>query len=445
MHPSVEFYSVHRGARPVYKPQNPMYNKKLVAGCCHGRATFYRRDSAFAINPPEENMENLSQLYRVWTEIDLDALLHNYRQIQKTAGDTPVMPVVKADAYGQGAAMIAATLQKEAGVRQFAVVTQEEALHLRKSGITGMILMMGTAPAGSISALQKADISLCVPSLSLAKAYTQAAGGRPLKVHLKLDTGMSRLGMREACAVEECLAIAALDVLQIEGIFTQLSSSDLPQEDAFTGEQHRCFCRVAEKLKEKGLAIPLRHCANSAALVGLPGTHEDVVRSGLALYGYQSREEDLGLDLRPILSWGSSVVQCKEVPEGGSVGYDRGYRSPGPKRIATVPVGYADGLLRGIAAGGGQLLVRGKKAPIVGKICMDMCMLDVSDIEGVCEGDLVTLIGVDGENRLSADDMAKTLGTINYEVLCCLGKRVPRLYRKNGLLDAENPHWCWGL
>ncbi len=387
-------------------------------------------------------MENLSHQYRVWAEIDLDALLHNYRQMHAAAPGAKLMPVVKADAYGQGALPIAKVLQEEEGVRQFAVVTQEEALLLRQGGIEGMILMMGVAPPLCVPALQKANISLCLPDLRTARLYEDAAlPGLPVKVHLKLDTGMSRLGMREETAAEEILAISQLPSLMIEGAFTQLSSSDLPGEDAFTQEQHARFQRILQSAAALGVQVPLRHCANSAATMGLADTHEHMVRNGLTLYGYQSREENLSFDLHPILSWYSSVAQCKAVPKGGSVGYDRGYRAPNDMLVATVPVGYADGLLRGYASGGLSLLVRGKKAPIIGKICMDMCMLDVSGIDGVTSGDLVTILGTDGTQRQTADDLAAALGTISYEVLCCLGKRVPRLYRKNGQLQHTPPYW----
>ncbi len=387
-------------------------------------------------------MENLSRLYRVWAEVDLDALLHNYHLMKTAAGAAGLMPVVKADAYGQGAAEIAKTLQAEAGVRQFAVVTQEEALLLRQSGIEGMILMMGVAPVGCIPDLQRASISLCLPDLYTARLYAEAAlPTLPLLVHLKLDTGMCRLGMREETAAEEILAISRLPGLVIEAAFTQLSSSDLPGEDPFTEEQYARFCRILQAAGERGVPVPLRHCANSAATMGLPGTHEHMVRNGLTLYGYQSREEDLGYDLQPILSWYSSIAQCKEVPKGGSIGYDRGYRAPRDMLVATVPVGYADGLLRGLASGGAHLLVRGKKAPIVGKICMDMCMLDVSGIGGVAPGDRVTILGQDGSERQTADDLAAALGTISYEVLCGLGKRVPRLYRRQGQLQKPPPYW----
>ena len=387
-------------------------------------------------------MDNLHQKYRVWTEVDLDRLLLNYQQMKTAAGDTPIMPVVKADAYGHGAAKLASALQQDKTIRQFAVVTQEEALQLRRSGIEGLILLLGVAPAANIPELLQADITLCVPDLATAKTYVAAAAGGPLNIHIKLDTGMSRLGMREENAIANTLAIAALPGVEITGIFTQLSSSDLPDEDLFTMEQHERFRRIARQLQEKGLSIPLHHCANSAATVGLAATHEDMVRNGLSLYGYHSREENLGFTLHPILSWGSSIVQCKWVPKGGSVGYDRGFRAEEEKRIATVPVGYADGLSRGLSLGKGAMLVRGKKVPIVGKICMDMCMLDITGVEGVQPGDLVTILGEEGQETITADDHANWLDTIFYEVLCRIGKRVPRLYRQNGKLDVEHPYWC---
>ncbi len=386
-------------------------------------------------------MENLSHLYRVWASINLDALLYNYDTMQRLAANRYVMPVVKADAYGHGALRIAKTLQTTRMVQQFAVVTPEEALLLRQGGITGLILLMGLAPPAFIPALQKANISLCVPNLQLAKQYAKAAEAEPLYIHIKLDTGMSRLGLREQDAVAEIEAISALKPLELQGIFTQFSSSDLPHEDSFTRAQHLCFCRIVKKLQDKGISIPLRHCSNSAATMGLTEINEDFVRNGLSLYGYKSREETLPYKLQPILSWHTSIVQCKTVEEGTSVGYDRAFRAKRDMRIATLPVGYADGYLRGYSKNGLSVLIRGQKAPLVGNICMDMCMVDISHIQSATEGDLVTLLGQDDTACIDAEDMAAALGTISYEVLCQIGKRVPRVYYKGGVIMQDAPYW----
>ncbi len=386
-------------------------------------------------------MEKLGHLYRVWAEVDLDKLLSNYDIMQKIAQNGCVMPVIKADAYGHGAVQIAKTLQELRGVQRFAVVTQEEALLLRRGGVQGLILLMGLAPPACIPALQAENISVCVPNLHTARQYAAQADDKPLNIHIKLDTGMSRLGFCEAEAVDKILEIATVKPLHIEGVFTQLSSSDLPHEDAFTRGQHGNYQRVVQALREKGLSITHCHCANSAATMGLCDVHEDFVRNGLSLYGYQSREEDLGHRLQPILSWYSSIVQCKFVPKGTSVGYDRGFRAPRDMRIATIPVGYADGFLRVLSKQGASVLIRGKKAPLIGNICMDMFMVDISHIEQATEGDLVTLIGQDGAECISADTLANAMNTISYEVLCTIGKRVPRLYRKNGVLEKQTPYW----
>ncbi len=386
-------------------------------------------------------MDNLSQYYRGWTELDLDHLLQNYDRMKTAAGDASLMPVVKADAYGHGAVQIAKTLQQERGVQRFAVVTPEEAQLLRQGGVDGDILLMGLAPPACIPFLQEANISVCVPNWSIATQYAKAAHAeKALRIHIKLDTGMSRLGFCEEEAEAEILKIAQLKPLFIEGMFTQLSSSDLPKEDEFTKEQHRCFQRIAKKLMDKGISIPFLHCANSAATMGVFGVQEDCVRNGLSLYGYQSREEELPFVLSPILSWRSSLVQCKSVKQGTSVGYDRAFRAPRDMRIATIPVGYADGYLRGFSKNGVSVLIRGKKAPLIGNICMDMCMVDISHIEDATEGDVVTLLGRDGSACLSANDLAEALGTISYEILCTVGKRVPRLYRQHGTF-LNPPYW----
>jgi alanine racemase len=370
---------------------------------------------------------SLQNKHRLWAEIELDRLRHNFRTAQNATSCGRVMPVIKADAYGHGAVQTALAL-RAAGADFFAVATPEEALQLRRHGVMCNILLLGTAPTSHLSALAEADVTLCVPDLETARVYKETLGGRPVKIHIKIDTGMTRLGLPYHNAVNDVLSI--VNNLKVAGLFTHFAAADDTDENSFTKEQYDRFISVCDELKMRGLKGFVLHAANSAALLAHPYTHLDYSRPGLVLYGYSPCGTH---DLSPVLSLYTSVMQLHTVPPGTTVSYGRAWTAERESMIATVPVGYADGLSRSLSGSGAYMLLRGKPALLVGRVCMDYCMLDVTDIPGVAQGDIVTVLG-DG---IDAADHARLVGTIPWEVLCSIGRRVPRVYKQNGEIIEE--------
>lgn len=376
---------------------------------------------------------------RTWTEVDLDALLHNYQQVRQRIPEGKIMAVVKADAYGHGDIVVARTLQS-AGAEWFAVSNFEEATLLRRQGISRPILILGYTPPTDAAALASQEITQAVYSLEYAAALNAAAvaAGVTVNCHIKLDTGMTRIGFcvqkgREAQGVSEVSMVYALPALSCTGIFTHFSCADEPnaQSDAFTLEQFSLFTNAIALLEQKGIHFVLRHCCNSAATLRFPEMHLDMVRAGVILYGLAPAPECAGLaDLRPAMGFYSTVTQVKEVDTGAEVSYGRTYTAPECRRLATVAVGYADGFRRNFS-NLGRVAVRGHYAPVVGRVCMDQMLIDVTGIPGVRMGDTVTLVGEDGECRITFDDFARLNGTINYEEVCLIGRRVPRIYSKD--------------
>lgn len=385
-------------------------------------------------------------LRRTWAEIDLDALAQNFRAVRESASpQTKICCVVKADAYGHGALRIAREFEA-LGADWFAVSNLEEALQLRLDGIQKPILVLGFTPAEEARSLAKHSISQCVYSSDYADALSRCAeeAGVTVKIHVKIDTGMSRLGFyfqdinRDEAAVEEIKRVCALPGLYPEGIFTHFAVSDEGTAgDAFTMRQFGCFKEMIEALLREGVSFDVRHCANSAAVFDYPLSHLDMVRAGIVLYGlYPSAVLRNTPALKPVLSLRSVVSHVKEIKPGATVSYGREFTARQALQVATVPVGYADGYFRLLASGGAQVLLHGKRCPILGRICMDQMMVDVTGLSKVEIGDIVTLIGRDGEEEVTADELAACEGTINYEVICGLSKRVPRVYLKNGRTDS---------
>lgn len=383
---------------------------------------------------------------RTWAEIDLDALDHNFRQVrQATSPSAQVCCVVKADGYGHGAVRVARELQ-ELGAEWFAVSNLEEALQLRRGGICKPILVLGFTPADQAEALAREDISQCLYSAEYAgelSRYAQEAGVQ-VKVHGKIDTGMSRLGFyyqdinRDEEAIAAVKAACTLPGLVPEGLFSHFAVSDEGREgDAFTMRQFGCFKEMSEALVREGLVFPVRHCANSAAVFDYPLSHLDMVRAGVVLYGlYPSAQLRAQPELKPVLSLRSVVSHVKTVLPGATVSYGREFTAQREMRVVTVPVGYADGYPRALAGGGAQVLIGGRRCPVLGRICMDQLMADATELETVSMGDRVTLIGRDGEEEITAGEVAAWEGTINYEVVCALSKRVPRVYLKGGKVES---------
>lgn len=385
-------------------------------------------------------------LRRTWAEIDLDALAQNFREVRKAADPKAmVCCVVKADAYGHGAVRVAREFAS-LGADWFAVSNLEEALQLRRAGIETPVLVLGYTPADKAGTLSRENVSQCVYSLEYARDLSRFAqeAGVKVNIHLKIDTGMSRLGFyyqdisRDEAAVEEVKEACSLPGLIPQGIFTHFAVSDEGQAgDAFTMRQFGCLKEMIESLARAGVNFPVRHCANSAGVFDYPLSHLDMVRAGIVLYGlYPSGELRSRPDLKPALALKSVVSHVKTLLPGATVSYGRKFTAQHEMRVATVPVGYADGYPRLLSPGGAEVLIGGERCPILGRICMDQLMADVTALDQVRVGDTVTLIGRDGEEEITADELAEKEGTINYEVVCALSKRVPRVYVKNGKVDS---------
>ena len=373
---------------------------------------------------------------RTWAEINLDALEHNIREIRKiTNPNAQIMAVVKADAYGHGVAKCAEVLLKN-GADRFAVATLNEAIELRRLFSDVPILILGSSLESEADELVKNDITPNVYLTEFAKALSDSALKlkKPVKVHIKLDTGMSRIGFPihdgdNSDVIEEILAISRMPMLEIEGIFSHFATSDESNED-YTRLQFKRFKSVCDELEARGLTIPIKHICNSAGIMMYPEYHLDMVRPGVILYGmYPSDEVDkTKLDLKYVMSLKSIITYVKEIESGRGVSYGKEYIADGVARIATVPIGYADGYSR-LLANKAKIVVGEKLFPIAGRICMDQCMIDVSCVNNIKRGDEALIFG---DGAVTADDIAAWLGTINYEVTCMLGHRVPRVYKHGG-------------
>nr|BBH94579.1 alanine racemase [Thermogemmatispora argillosa] len=366
-----------------------------------------------------------------WLEIDLSAIANNTRLIKELVGPrVQVLASLKADAYGHGALKVARTVLLN-GASMLGVATVSEAAPLRAAGITAPILVFGYVPHWQMREAVRLGLTITLYSIEAAQALSRAAQAlqRTVKVHLKVDTGMGRLGIR-AEEIEAIVALARevkrLPGLELEGIFTHFAMADA-RDQSYTRKQLARFQRVLQALETEGLRPPLAHAANSAATLTVPEAHFEMVRPGIALYGLDpSPEVRLPPGFRPALSFKTQVAQVKLIPEGECIGYGCTYVTTRPTRIAVLPVGYADGFRRAPRTWG-SVLIHGKEAPIVGRVCMDQCMIDVTDIPGVRVGDEVVLIGRQGEAQLTAEQVAERLGTINYEVVSEILARVPRV------------------
>lgn len=367
-----------------------------------------------------------SNLRPTWVEVDLAAIRFNLGQLAAYLHPrTQIMAVVKANAYGHGLVEVSRVLAG-AGATWLGVATPEEALELRAGGIKRPILILGYTPPQAVPELARLGVAVTVTSLDQAMAFSSQAlqAGRALRVQVKVDTGMGRLGFLPAQAVAAVTAVNRLPGLQVEGIFTHLAAADARDRD-YTRHQVEIFQKIIGELEVRGIYLRWKHAANSAALLDFPAAHFNLVRPGIALYGYSPFDYPRdGLKLRPAMTFKTRIVLIKEVPAGTSISYGCTYITPRSSRIATLPVGYADGYHRGLS-NQGQVLIHGCRVPVVGRVCMDHLMVDVSDVPEAKEGDEVMLFGP----ALPAEELAEQLGTISYEVLCGVGPRVPRIYR----------------
>ena len=367
--------------------------------------------------------------HRVWAEIDLPALRRNIATVRREVGPSPrIMAVVKADAYGHGAVPVAWHALKS-GCDALGVGDSTEALELRDSGITGPILILGAIIEEEIPKVVEADVAVSVHSPDLLDLLDTEARRqhRIVRLHLKIDTGMGRLGASPIRAAEIAREIESRPNLELEGLCTHLSSA-ISANAAHTREQLDKFHEAVSGLAALGIRPPVIHAANSAGMLTFPESRFDMVRTGITLYGLDpGLFRKLNLNLTPILSLRTRIAFLKGLPEGASVGYEQTWRTKRATRIATCPVGYNDGYPR-LLSNKAFALVRGKRVPVVGTVTMDYVMLDVGDLDEATVGDEVTLIGRDGMEEIRCDELASAIGTIPYELTCGLGRRVKRIY-----------------
>lgn len=380
------------------------------------------------------NGKALNNLRPCWVEVNLDNLAHNLRRLRRDLHPTTrLMAVVKADAYGHGAVEVARAALA-AGADYLGVAILDEALQLRHSGIAAPILVLGyTPPAGAEPAVS-AGITLTVFDRDVAGALAAAGRrlGRLAQAHIKVDTGMGRIGLPAGeGAVSFIREATALDGLELEGVFTHFATADEPDK-GYTREQYQRFMAVFDRINGEGIRVPLRHACNSAATLTLPQMQLDMVRPGLALYGMAPDQGNAGhWDLRPVMTWKARLAQVKTVPAGTSISYGRTYITGEDAVIGTLPVGYADGFNR-LNSNRGEVLIGGRRNPVVGRVCMDQSLVKIDPVVAVCPGDEAVLLGRQGEDEISAEQIARRLGTINYEITCWVGRRVPRVYIEGG-------------
>ncbi len=382
-----------------------------------------------------------STLKRTWAEISLDNLTHNFETIRRQVGPkAKLLGVVKADAYGHGAVRVAKHLER-LGAGYLAVSNLDECEELRVNGITLPILMLGFTPADQAERILKNDMTQAVPNLAIAEAYSSAAvhAGGTMKVHIKLDTGMGRLGFQcdDAhfdASLRDILKILTLPGLDVEGVFTHFCVSDEAADECveFTKVQHNRFLRMIDAVETQGnFRFRLHHCCNAGGIASYPEWAWDMVRCGIILYGTGDLAERMGM--KPVMTVKTTVSTIKDFDPDTSISYGRQFFTTRPSRIAVLPIGYADGLFRALS-GKLRVLTPYGEAQQVGRICMDMCMIDVTDLPQVKSGDEVEIFG---EHILCADDAA-LCDTIPYELMCAVSKRVPRVYRLNGVPVDKN-------
>ena len=378
-------------------------------------------------------MFDLEQYYRVYAKINLDNIYANMKELKDNVNkDTQMVAVVKADGYGHGAIPVAHTVDEL--VEAYAVATIEEALQLRHHRITKPIYMLGFIPDIRIDAAIAEEIRFAVYETGQAEKISGRAEelGKTAFIHIKLDTGMGRIGFQpDEAALKEVLKIGSLPNINVEGIFTHFAKAD-ERDKASANRQLSIYTDFINKLKEKGMDIKIRHCSNSAGIIDMPGANMSEVRAGIALYGMYPSDEinKKAVKLLQAMEIKSHIIYLKTVEKGTSIGYGGTFVTNRTTKVATIPIGYGDGYPRNLS-NKGSVLIRGKRAAIIGRVCMDQIMVDVTDICDAEEGDEVTLIGKDGKDVISVEEAAGLAGTFNYEFVCNIGKRIPRVYYRN--------------
>ena len=384
-----------------------------------------------------ELQEKLESYQRVWAEVDLDAIWENMVHMKENiAENTKILAVIKTDGYGHGGVPIAKMLEQLDFMFGYAAATYEEAHVLREAGVKKPILILGYTFPYCYEELIREEIRPAVYRRDTVEELAAAAVkvGQKAKVHIKVDTGMGRIGITpDEEGLEFVRFLIEHPELEVEGIFTHFAKSDEADKTS-ANHQLELFQDFIKKIQtELGITIPVKHCSNSAAILEMPQANMDMVRAGITTYGLYPSEEvskDI-VPLRAAMSLYSHIVYCKTIHSGQSVSYGGLFTAQKDTRVATIPVGYGDGYPRSLS-GKGYVLIRGKKAPILGRVCMDQFMVDISEIPEAMDGDKVTLLGMDGTERITAEELGELSGRFNYEFVCDLGKRIPRVYIQHG-------------
>ena len=378
----------------------------------------------------------MKQHNRVYAKIDLDAISYNIEQMKKRiGGDASLMAVVKADGYGHGAIPVAKMLEELAYIWGFGVASLEEGIRLRKSGIRKPILVLGCVFPDEYEEMIGNDIRAAVYTEEMAKGMSEEAfrQGRTAYLHIKIDTGMGRIGfpvnVESADAIER---ISSLPDVCLEGMFTHFAKAD-EKDKTYTLEQHEKFMWMKGRMQQRNIRIRYFGCDNSAGIIDFPDMKHDLARAGISAYGmYPSAEVSRdAVDLKPALSLISHVIYVKDVEPGTAISYGGTFVAEKKMRVATIPVGYGDGYPRSLS-NKGSVLIRGKRARILGRVCMDQFMVDVTDIPETKFMDQAVLVGADGDDRITVEELAELSGRFNYEFVCCLGRRIPRMYERSG-------------
>lgn len=372
-----------------------------------------------------------------WAEVDLDALAFNIRQIrEKTGPNERLCAVIKANAYGHGALVCAQTLLDN-GADQFAVAVLNEAMELREAFPEQDILVLGNIPYGTEEESISAGLQHTVTSVEKARLLSEAAGrlGTTVRIHIKVDSGMTRLGfLPDDEGVQEVIEISKLPNIELEGIFTHFARAD-EVDKYWADRQYSNYCWFVDQLEQAGISFKLKHVSNSAAIMEMPQTYNDMARPGIILYGIYPSGEVLpeNLEIHPVMTWKTRILHVKTLREDRQISYGGKFTAHKGSVIGTLAIGYADGYSRA-QSGKAEVLYRGKRVPVVGNICMDQCMIDLSEFPDAKVGDEVILMGRDGDEIITADDLGARFGTIGYEIVCAVNRRVPRYYKKDGEL-----------
>ena len=387
----------------------------------------------------------MKQYSRVCERVDLDAIFYNFQMMKANIKDgVQMIAVIKTDGYGHGAVQIARLLEPVDYIWGYAVATLDEAVVLRKNEIKKPILVLGCIFPDQWEAMIENEVRMTTYTVEMAKGVSNLAVkmGKDAYIHIKLDTGMSRLGFQihedSVDAIEE---ISKMPGLKLEGMFTHFAKADEKDKEP-TYQQIKLFRKMIDMLEERGVSIPIHHCSNSAGIVDIPEANMDMVRAGITLYGMWPSEDvdKTAISLKPALSLVTHVAYVKELPAGRAISYGGTYVTKEPRMIATIPVGYADGYARGLS-NKGAVLIHGRRAPILGRVCMDQFMVDVTDIPDVKNEDEVILIGRDGDECITMEEVGGLSGRFNYEFACDLGKRIPRVYIHGGRIIGTRDHF----